>query len=59
MPGDHDPGAAVMLGPTHRTQPRLEATVVGLDAVVGIPIGAMPAPGSSSSSMPGTPLPCR
>jgi hypothetical protein len=42
MPGDHDPGAVVLLEPTHWMQPRLEATVVGLDVVVGIPIGAMP-----------------
>jgi hypothetical protein len=42
MAGEHDPGAAVLVEPTHRTQPRLETAVVGLDVVVGIPIGAMP-----------------
>jgi hypothetical protein len=42
MPGDHDPGVAVLLEPAHRMQPRLEAAVVGLDLVVGIPVGAMP-----------------
>jgi hypothetical protein len=42
MPGDHDPGAAVLLEPAHRTQPRLQPAVVTLDVVVGIPIGAMP-----------------
>jgi hypothetical protein len=42
MPGDHDPGAAVLLEPTPRTQPRLQPAVVTLDVVVGIPIGAMP-----------------
>jgi hypothetical protein len=31
--GDHGPGAAVLLEPAHRPQPRLEATVVGLDVV--------------------------
>jgi hypothetical protein len=40
--GGHDPGAAVLLESSHRMQPRLEAAVVGLDTVVGIPIGAMP-----------------
>jgi hypothetical protein len=40
--GDHDPGAAVLLEPAHRTQPRLEAAVVALDSVVGVPIGSMP-----------------
>src|SRR6266545_920863 len=53
MPGDHDPGAAVLLAATHRPQPRLESAVVGLDPVVGVPVGAMPAAGSSSSSTSG------
>ena len=39
---DHDPGAAVLLELAHRPQPRLEATVVGLDVVVGMPIGVLP-----------------
>jgi hypothetical protein len=42
MPGDHDPGGSVSLEPPHRTQSRLEAAMVGLDVVVGIPIGVMP-----------------
>ena len=42
MSGDHDLGAAILLEPAHRTQPRLETAMVGLDVVVGIPIGAMP-----------------
>jgi hypothetical protein len=40
--GDHNPSAAVLLEPAHRTQPRLETAVVGLDVVGGIPIGAVP-----------------
>jgi hypothetical protein len=39
---DDDAGAAVLLQAPHRSQPRLQAAVVGLDTVVGIPIGAMP-----------------
>jgi hypothetical protein len=42
MPGDHDLGAAILLAPTHRTQPRLETAVVGLDVAVAILIGAVP-----------------
>jgi hypothetical protein len=42
VPGDDYPGAVVLLEPAHRTQPRLQTAVVGLDVVVGIPIGAMP-----------------
>jgi hypothetical protein len=42
MPGDDHPGAAVLLEPAHRPQSRLETTVIGLDPVVGTPIGAMP-----------------
>jgi hypothetical protein len=42
MPGDDHPGAAVLLAPAHRPQSRLETTVIGLDPVVGLPIGAMP-----------------
>ena len=41
MPGDHDPGATVLLDPTHRTQSP-SASVVGLDVVVGILLGVMP-----------------
>ena len=42
MPGDRDPGTAVPLAPSHRSQPRLEAAVVALDAVVGGLFGSMP-----------------
>jgi hypothetical protein len=42
VPGDHDPDAVVLLEPAHRTQPRFEAAVVALDAVVGVLLGAMP-----------------
>src|SRR6266508_4792774 len=54
MPGDHDPGAAVLLAATHRPRPRRESAVVGLDAVVGVPVAAMPAAGSSSSGTSGS-----
>lgn len=36
------PGIAALFEPTHWTEPRLENAVIGLDAVVGILIGAMP-----------------
>jgi hypothetical protein len=42
MPGDHHSGAAVLLEPPHRPQARLQPTVVGLDVVVGVLVGAMP-----------------
>jgi hypothetical protein len=42
MPGDHDPGAAVLLEARNRPQPRRESAVVGLDPVVGVPVAAMP-----------------
>jgi hypothetical protein len=42
MPGHHDPGGSVSRELAHRTQPRLEAAVVGLDVVVGVPVGATP-----------------
>jgi hypothetical protein len=41
MPSDDHPGAAVLLEPPHWPQPRLQPAVVGLDVVVGIPLGAM------------------
>jgi hypothetical protein len=41
--GRHDdPGATVLLASSHRTQPCLQAAVIGLDAVVGGPLGAVP-----------------
>ena len=42
MPGDDHPGAAVLLEATHRSQPRLQPTMVRLDSIVGVPVGAMP-----------------
>src|SRR6266487_1986615 len=36
MPDDQDPGAAVLLEPAHRSQPRLETAVIALKPVVGI-----------------------
>jgi hypothetical protein len=42
MAGEHDRGAAILLEPTHRTQPRPETAMVGLDVIVGVLIGAMP-----------------
>jgi hypothetical protein len=42
VPGDHDPGVAVLLEPSHRSKPRLQAAMVGLDPVVRILFGAMP-----------------
>jgi hypothetical protein len=42
MPGDHDPGAAVLLKAPHRPKPRLQPAVVGLDAVVGVLVSSMP-----------------
>jgi hypothetical protein len=42
MARDDHPGAAVSLEASHRPQPGLEASVIGLDVVVGIPLSAMP-----------------
>src|SRR6266568_1306311 len=42
MPGNHDPGATVLVEPAHRSQPRLEAAVVALDPVVGVLVGGVP-----------------
>src|SRR6266511_1680617 len=42
LPGDHDPGTAVLFESSHRAKPRLQPAVVGLDSVVGIPIGPVP-----------------
>ena len=44
MPGDHRPGAAVLLEAPHRTQPRLQSAVICFETVVAIPVGAMPSP---------------
>jgi hypothetical protein len=52
LAGDHDPGAAVLLEPTHRAKPRFQPAVVGLDAVVGIPIGPVPGCRRCGFSMP-------
>src|SRR5215216_4076655 len=42
MSGDDHPGAVVLLEAAHRPQPGLEAPVIGLDVVVGVPLSAMP-----------------
>jgi hypothetical protein len=42
MAGEHDRGAAILLEPAHRTQPRRETAVVGLEVVVGVAVGAVP-----------------
>src|SRR6266542_6952240 len=42
MPTDHDPGAAILLEAAHRTELCFQAAMIGLDAVVGVPIRAMP-----------------
>jgi hypothetical protein len=42
MAGEHDRGAGVLLEPAHRTQPRPETAMVGLEVIVGVLIGAMP-----------------
>jgi hypothetical protein len=39
---DDDPGAAVLLEPTHRSQSGLQPAVVALDPVVGVLVGAVP-----------------
>ncbi len=35
MPGDDDPGGAISLQPPHGPESSLEASVVGLDGIVG------------------------
>jgi hypothetical protein len=50
LPGDDHPGAVVLLEATHRSQPRLQPTVVRLDSIVGVPVGSAPPGGSNSSS---------
>jgi hypothetical protein len=59
MPGDHDPGGAILLEPAQRTQPRLETAVVGFAAVVGVLIGAMPGSWQQLFRMAGYALSCR
>jgi hypothetical protein len=41
MPRDDHSGTAVLLEPPHRSQPRLQPTVVALNPVVGVPIGSV------------------
>jgi hypothetical protein len=53
MPGDHDPGAAILLEAPHWTKPCLQPTVIAFDPVVGASVGAMQAAGSSSPSTTG------
>jgi hypothetical protein len=42
MPGDHDPGAAILLEAPHRTKPCLQPTMIAFDSVIGVAVGAMP-----------------
>jgi hypothetical protein len=42
VPGDYDPGAAVLLEPAHRTKSCLQAAMVGLDPVVGVLLCVVP-----------------
>ena len=42
VPGDDHPGAAVLLEPSHWSQPRLQPAVIGLDPVVAVLLGAVP-----------------
>jgi hypothetical protein len=53
MSGEHDPCAAILLEAPHRTKPRLQPAVIAFVPVVGIPVGAIQAEGSSSSSTTG------
>jgi hypothetical protein len=59
MAANDHPGGTVLLEAAHRPQPRLEVPMIGLDPVVGVLVGAMPAHGSSSSNTAGTPAPDR
>jgi hypothetical protein len=45
MPGDHDPGAAILLEAPHRTKPCLQPTMIAFDSVIGVAVGAMPGRG--------------
>jgi hypothetical protein len=51
--GHNHPGATVLLEPTHRSQSCLQPAVIALDPVVGVPVGAVPRPGSSASNTAG------
>jgi len=42
MAGDDHPGTAIPLEAAHRSQPGLQAPMVSLDPVVGVPIATMP-----------------
>src|SRR6266487_6314526 len=42
MPRDDHSCTAILFEAAHRSQPRLQPAVVALDAVVAIPIGALP-----------------
>ena len=39
--GDDDPGGTVCLQPSHRTESSFQASVVGLEGVVGMDLGVM------------------
>ena len=42
MSGDHHAGATFQFEPSHRPEPCLQAAVIGLNSVVGVPLGAVP-----------------
>src|SRR5215204_5509044 len=42
MPGDHHAGAGFLFAPSHGPEPCLQAAAIGLNLVVGVPLGAMP-----------------
>jgi hypothetical protein len=42
MAGNDDPGAVVLLESWHRSQPCLQAAVIGFEVVVGVLVGAVP-----------------
>ena len=53
MAGNDDSGATVLLESSHRSQPCLQAAVIGLDPVVGVLLGAVPGADSRSSCTTG------
>jgi hypothetical protein len=42
MPGDHDAGAEFLFEPSHGPELCLQAAVIGVNSVVGVPLGAVP-----------------
>jgi hypothetical protein len=50
VPGDDDPGAAVVLEPAHRPQPRFQPAMIGLERLLAYRSVRCHAAGSNSSS---------